>query len=109
MVASTTWCQKCCQDDKHKSLHPESKMAEINDPPPKILQHVPFPEKIILKDDASRKKDWEIRFQQIWENYEIYSQLKDYPKRRRMATLLTHFSPSARKVYNSLSFDNETR
>ena len=81
-------------------------MAENNDPPPKILQHVPFPEKLILKDDASQMKDWEM-FQQIWENYEISSQLKDHPKRIRTATLLTCFSPSALKVYNSLSFDNE--
>ena len=31
-------------------------MAENNDPPPKILQHVLFPEKLILKDDAKQKK-----------------------------------------------------
>ena len=81
-------------------------MAENNNPPPKILLHVPFPKKLILKDYASLKKDWQM-FQQIWENYEISSQLKDHPKRRRMATLLTCFSPSALKVYNSLSFNNE--
>ena len=72
-------------------------MAEGPDVPP-ILQHVSFPSKLILKDDASRKKDWEI-FKQIWGNYEISSQLKDHPKRRRTATLLTCFSPSALKVY----------
>jgi hypothetical protein len=54
------------------------KMAEGPDVPP-ILQYVPFPSKLILKDGASRKKDWEI-FKQIWENYEISSQLKDHPK-----------------------------
>ena len=46
-------------------------------------------------------------FQQIWENYKMSSQLKDHPKRRRTASLLTCFSLSALKVYNSLSFDNE--
>jgi len=71
---------------------------------PSILQHVPFPDKLAFRDDASRKKDWEM-FLQIWENYEISSQLIEHPKRRRTATLLTCFSPSALKVYNSLSFD----
>ena len=80
-------------------------MAESVDPPP-ILQHVPFPSKLILKDDASRKKDWEI-FKQIWRNYEISSQLIEHPKERRTATLLTCFSPSALKVYNSLNFAND--
>jgi hypothetical protein len=80
-------------------------MPETQDTP-KILQHVPFPEKLILKDDASRKKDWEM-FKQIWENYEISSQRKEHPKRRRTATLLTCFTPSALKVYNSLLFNTE--
>ncbi|KXJ07257.1 hypothetical protein AC249_AIPGENE25139 [Exaiptasia diaphana] len=44
---------------------------------------------------------------QIWENYEISSQLKDHPKERRTATLLTCFQPSALQVYNSLSFASE--
>ena len=56
-------------------------MSDENAPPPKFLEHVQFPEKLILKDDASPKKNWEI-FKQIWENYEISSQLKDQPKRR---------------------------
>ena len=80
-------------------------MAESLDPRA-ILQHVPFPSKLILKDDASRKKDWEI-FKQIWRNYETSSQLIEHPKKRRTATLLTCFSPSALKVYNSLNFAND--
>jgi len=80
-------------------------MPDTDNPPP-VLQHVPFPSKLILKDDASRKKDWEI-FKQIWENFEISSQLKEHPKRRRTATLLTCFTPSALKVYNSLLFAND--
>ena len=78
----------------------------MTEAPPPVLQHVPFPTKLILKDDASHKKDWEI-FKQIWETFEISSQLKEHPKRRRPVTLLTCFSPSALKVYNSLSFANE--
>ena len=80
-------------------------MAESPDFPP-ILQHVPFPSKLILKDDACRKKDWEI-FKQIWTNYEISSQLKEHPTESRTATLLTCFSPSALKVYYSLNFGDE--
>ena len=80
-------------------------MTDAADPPP-VLQHVPFPTKLILKDDAGRKKDLEI-FQQIWENYDISSQLNEYPRRRRTATLLTCFLPSALKVYNNFSFANE--
>ena len=76
------------------------------DPPPPILQHVPFPSKLELSDDANRKKDWQL-FRQIWENYEISSQLKDHPKEKRTATLLTCFQPSALQVYNSLSFTND--
>ena len=78
-------------------------MAEA---PSQVLQHVPFPTKLIIKDDASRKKGWEI-FKKIWENFEISSQLKEQSKRRRTATLLACFSPWALKVYNSLSFDNK--
>lgn len=73
---------------------------------PPVLQHVPFPDKLVLKDDASRKSDWEM-FVQMWNNYEISSQLIEHPKRRRTATLLACFSPSAYKVFNSLSFDRE--
>ena len=80
-------------------------MKDAADPSP-ALQHVPFPTKLILKDDAGRKKDLEI-FQQIWENYDISSQLNEYPTRRRTATLLTCFLPSALKVYNNFSFANE--
>ena len=79
-------------------------MEEVADPA-SILQHVPFPLKLILKDDASHKKDWEI-FKQIWGNCKISSQLREHPK-ERTATLLTCFLPSALKVYNSLNFVNE--
>ena len=45
--------------------------AEVQLQLPQILQHVPFPSKLELKDGpAARKADWE-SFQQIWSNYEI--------------------------------------
>jgi len=75
-------------------------------PPQLVLQHVPFPERLAFKDDATRKQDWEM-FRQAWENYEISPQLIDHPKKRRTATLLTCFSPSALKIYNSLTFESE--
>ena len=33
-----------------------------------ILQNVPFPNKLVLKDPHSIKEDWEM-FAQIWRNY----------------------------------------
>ena len=74
---------------------------------PPILQHVPLPSKLEFQADGStQKSEWE-SFKQIWNNYEISSQLADHPAHRRTATLLTCFSPSALKVYNSLPFENE--
>ena len=76
-------------------------------PPPPIRQHVPFPDKLDLKDDpVSRKTTWD-SFKQVWDNYEISSQLNEHPTGRRTATLLTCFSPSALKLFNSLNFANE--
>ena len=74
---------------------------------PSILQHVPFPEKLELQEDpASRKAAWKA-FQQVWVNYEISSGLNEYPTERRTTTLLTCFSSSALKVFNSLTFTSE--
>ena len=73
---------------------------------PPILQHVPFPEKLDLKAHSTSKEDWQL-FKQIWDNYEVSSNLCKYPSQTRTATLLTCFMPSALKVFNSLSFENE--
>ena len=73
---------------------------------PRVLQHVPFPDKLDLKDNSSRYQDW-LLFKQIWQNYEISSQLVHHSSATRTATLLTCFQPSALKVYNSLSFVEE--
>ena len=79
----------------------------MGDPPPSILQHVPFPEKLELQEDpAARKAAWKA-FQQVWTNYEISSGLNEHPKERRTATLLTCFSSSALKVFNSLTFTSD--
>ena len=81
----------------------ENQAAATNQPPP-VLQHVPFPTKLDLPDDPSaRKVAWE-SFKQVWENYEISSLLSEHPSTRRTATLLTCFSASALKLYNSLDF-----
>lgn len=82
--------------------------AIARDPPPAILQHVPFPPKLELKEGSARKQDWET-FRQIWDNYEISSMLADHPKRQRTATLLTCFSQSALKVYNGLQLSEDEK
>ena len=68
-----------------------------------VLQHVPFPDKLELKEDCTKFSDWEI-LRQMWDNYEISSGLDGHTMERRTATLLTCFAPSALKVFNSLSF-----
>ena len=72
-------------------------------------QSLPFPDKLHFADTDKRDRSatWAL-FRQIWENYEESSQLVDQPKVRRTATRLTCFSPSALKVYNSLSFEEES-
>jgi transposase InsO family protein len=78
-------------------------------PAPPVLQHVPFPEKLELQDDPAKRKTAWTAFAQVWKNYEISSQLDEHPKGRRTATLLTCFSSSALKVFNSLSFESEAQ
>ena len=79
--------------------------APAADPLPfPVLEHVPFPDKLDLRDDAMRAANWEL-FLQIWNNYEISSQLVSDPSERRTATLLTCFAPSTLKLYNSLWFE----
>ena len=73
---------------------------------PSVLQHVPFPNKLELNEDSTKTADWKL-FRQIWDNYEISSGLNEHTKRRRTATLLTCFAPSALKVFNAISFENE--
>ncbi len=75
-------------------------------PLPTVLQHVPFPHKLELKDMDRRKEDWDL-FKQVWENYEISSGLDRCPSKVRTATLLTCFSPTALKVYNQLDWEDE--
>ena len=67
---------------------------------------MPFPDKLDLKNKSSRYQDW-LLFKQIWQNYEISSQLVHHSSATLTATLLTCFQPSALKVYNSLSFVEE--
>ena len=74
---------------------------------PRVLQHVPFPDKLDLTDESTREYNWTL-FRQIWDNYEISSQLLMQNARCRTATLLTCFTPSALKIYNSIDFKNET-
>lgn len=76
--------------------------------PPAILQHVPFPPKLELKEGNGRKQDWET-FRQIWDNYEISSRLVDHPSNQRTATLLTCFAQSALKVYNGLELAGDDK
>ena len=73
---------------------------------PRVLQHMPFPDKLDLKDNSSRYQDW-LLFKQIWQNYEVSSQLVHHSSTTRTATLLTCFQPSVLKVYNSLSIVEE--
>ena len=72
------------------------------------LFNVPFPDKLDLPDDSCADKSgvWEM-FKQMWDNYEISSGLIDHAKGRRAATLLTCFTPSSLKVFNSLPFATE--
>ena len=67
---------------------------------------MPFPDKLDLKDNSSRYQDW-LLFKQIWQNYEISSQLVHHSSATCTSTLLTCFQPSALKVCNSLSFVEE--
>ena len=71
-----------------------------------ILQHVPFPEKLDLSNEANRPEVWKL-FRQVWDNYEISSNLVYYPSPTRAATLLTCFKDSALRVFNAISFENE--
>ena len=73
---------------------------------PRVPQHVPFPDKLDLKDNSSRYQTW-LLFKQIWQNYEISSQLVHHSSATCTPTLLTCFQPSALKVYNGLSFVEE--
>ena len=73
---------------------------------PQVLQHMPFPDKLDLKDNSSKYQDW-LLFKRIWQNYELSFQLVHHSSATRTATLLTFFQPSALKVYNSLSFIEE--
>ena len=90
-------------DQQHGRVHDQGGQGQIMYP---ILQHVTFPEKLELLEDVSRADAWKL-FKQVWENYEISSRLYTHPKRQRTAMLLTCFAPSALKVYNSLSFEND--
>ena len=73
--------------------------------PPPILQCVPFPKPLELTG-ANNAQVWTY-FSQVWQNYEIASQLNQHPANVRLATLLTCFGESAYTVYNSIKFDTE--
>ena len=79
-----------------------------NQEPQAILHHVPFPSKLEFSSSKSKKSDWE-HFKQVWDNYELSSRLKEHLKEMRTATLLSCFSPSALKVYNSLTLTAEEK
>ena len=71
------------------------------------IANVPFPEKLELSESSENKhQEWTL-FKQVFQNYEISSGLVHHEDRRRVATLLTCFSQSALRVFNSLTFGNE--
>lgn len=74
------------------------------DSPPVQLNRVPFPEKLTFDAVSDRASEWKL-FRQIWDNYEISSQLDKCDSKMRTATLLTCFSPSALKVFNAIKFE----
>jgi len=88
------------------AIHPDNQQEEggVQAPLPTVLQHVPLPQKLELKDMDRRKEEWDL-FKQMWENYEISSGLERCPNRVRVATFLNCFSPTALKVYNQLDWE----
>ena len=50
---------------------------------PLVLQHVPFLDKLDLKDNSNRYQDW-LLFKQIWQNYEIHPSLSTTPQQHAL-------------------------
>ena len=74
------------------------------DPPPPILQNVPFPPKLEIK--GSLENNWE-RFKRVWCNYKIASRLIKQGNEERTATLLTCLGPDALEIVDGLNFASD--
>ena len=71
-----------------------------------VLQgSVPLPPKIKVGGDLSQA--WK-KWRQVWDSYEIVSQLARQTDQYRVATFITFIGSDALEIYNSLPFESET-
>ena len=78
--------------------------AGVVDPPPPMLQNVPFPPKLEMRGNLAN--NWK-RFKRVWCNYEIASRLIKQGNEERTATLLTCLGPDALEMVDGLSFASD--
>ena len=78
--------------------------AVVLDPPPPMLQNVPFPPKLEIRGNLANY--WK-RFKRVWCNYEIASRLIKQGNEERTATLLPCLGPDAVEIVDGLKFASE--
>ncbi|XP_064638291.1 uncharacterized protein LOC135494308 [Lineus longissimus] len=75
-----------------------------NPAPPIIQSSVPLPHKLDVKGNLSQ--NWK-RWKQVWNSYEIVTNLRVQSDEYRTATFVTCVGPEALEIYNSLPFEEE--
>jgi len=78
--------------------------VRVVDPPPRMLQIVPFPPKLEIRGNLAN--NWK-RFKRVWCNYEIASRLIKQGNEERTVTLLTCFGPDALEIVDGLNLDSD--
>ena len=68
-----------------------------------IHSSVPLPHRLDVKGNLTQ--NWK-RWKQVWDSYEIVTNLKDKETAYRTATFITCIGPDALEVYNGLPFEN---
>ncbi|XP_064637858.1 uncharacterized protein K02A2.6-like [Lineus longissimus] len=75
-----------------------------NPAPPIIQSSVPLSHKLDVKGNLSQ--NWK-RWKQVWNSYEIVTNLRVQSDEYRTATFVTCVGPEALEIYNSLPFEEE--
>ena len=73
-------------------------------PPMHLNSHVPLPHKLSITGNIA--KNWK-KWKQIWDSYEIVTELTKRPDEYRVATFITCIGADALEIYNGLPFENE--